>query len=165
MQHKKYKTAELTAIRAGRRQQMEKKFYIAYGSNLNMRQMAWRCPDAKPLYKGYLTDYELFYAGSKSGNYATIRKKEGAITPVGIWEISEADEKALDRYEGYPVFYYKDTIKLRINGEVIKAIVYIMRKDAIEGLPTGSYISTIRQGYRDFGLDEKYITESLRIRA
>lgn len=141
---------------------MEKKFYIAYGSNLNMEQMAWRCPDARPVYKGYLKGYELFYAGSKSGNYATIRKKEGAVTPVGIWEISIADELALDRYEGYPIFYYKDIIKLDINGKEIKAIVYIMRKDAKEGLPSGGYISTVRQGYRDFGLDEKYITESLR---
>lgn len=140
-----------------------KKYYIAYGSNLNKAQMAYRCPDAKVVSKGYLKDYELFYAGSKSGNYATIRKKAGAVTPIGIWEISPADERNLDRYEGYPVFYKKETLILRTDGEAdIEAIVYIMREDAIEGLPTAWYVNVVRQGYRDFGLNEKYITESLK---
>lgn len=144
---------------------MDKKFYIAYGSNLNMAQMAYRCPDARPVYKGYLENYELFYAGSMTGNYATIRRKKGAVTPIGIWEISRSDEKSLDRYEGYPVFYRKETIRLRINDESVEAIVYIMREDAEEGLPSGRYISVVRQGYKDFGLDEKYITESLRMKS
>ena len=26
---------------------MEKRYYIAYGSNLNIGQMQWRCPDAR----------------------------------------------------------------------------------------------------------------------
>lgn len=137
------------------------KYYIAYGSNLNMAQMAYRCPDAKPVYRAYLKDYELFYAGSRSGNYATIRRKKGAVTPVGIWKISESDERALDRYEGYPIFYFKKTISMKINGEKIDALVYIMREDAIEGSPSGSYVRTVRQGYKDFKLDESYLTESL----
>lgn len=143
-----------------------RKYYIAYGSNLNKAQMAYRCPDAKAIMKGYLQDYELYYAGSKSGNYATIRRKEGAVTPVGIWEISAADERNLDRYEGYPVFYRKEVMRLKSKGnEDIRAIVYIMREDAIEGLPSAYYVNVVRQGYRDFGLDEKYITESLQKRA
>lgn len=140
---------------------MEKKYYIAYGSNLNKEQMSWRCPDASPVYKGYLKDYELFYAGSKSGNYATIRKKKGAVTPIGIWEISKRDEASLDRYEGYPIFYFKETLKLKFLGKEINAIVYIMRKDAIEGRPSNMYIRTVRQGYKDFDLDQTYLTESL----
>jgi len=140
---------------------MEKKYYIAYGSNLNMAQMAYRCPDAEPVYKGYLKDYELFYAGSRSGNYATIRNKKGAITPIGIWKISKRDEVALDRYEGYPVFYYKEILKLTIGGKKIEAIVYIMRKDAKEGMPTKRYVDIVREGYNDFELDEKYLDESL----
>ena len=28
---------------------MFKKYYLAYGSNLNLEQMAFRCPNAKPI--------------------------------------------------------------------------------------------------------------------
>lgn len=140
-----------------------RKYYIAYGSNLNMQQMAWRCPDAVPIMRGYLEGYELFYAGSKSGNYATIREKSGAVTPIGIWEISSRDEQALDRYEGYPIFYFKRILRLKFNGEELSGIVYIMREDAVEGMPSASYVRTVKQGYKDFGLDEKYIAQSLQI--
>ncbi len=144
-----------------KKEMTEKKFYVAYGSNLNKAQMRYRCPDAKAILSGYLKDFELFYAGSMTGNYATIRQKKGAVTPIGVWEISKSDERNLDRYEGYPVFYTKKILKLKYNGEEIKAIVYIMREDAIEGMPTDYYVRVVRQGYRDFGLKEKYLNESL----
>lgn len=38
---------------------MYKKLYIAYGSNLNIRQMAFRCPGAKLRGTGTVEDYEL----------------------------------------------------------------------------------------------------------
>lgn len=52
------------------------KLYVAYGSNLNKEQMSHRCPDAKPVYTGYLENWELIYRGSKTGAYATIRRKK-----------------------------------------------------------------------------------------
>ena len=40
------------------------KYYIAYGSNLNIKQMAWRCPTAKKLHTAELVGYRLeFRAG------------------------------------------------------------------------------------------------------
>ena len=83
------------------------KLYVAYGSNLNKEQMRHRCPDAKPVYTGYLENWELIYRGSKTGAYATIRRKKGYRVPVAVWNISETDERNLDIYEGYPRFYYK----------------------------------------------------------
>ena len=53
------------------------KLYVAYGSNLNKQQMRHRCPSAKPVYTGYLNNWELIYRGSKTGSYATIRRKKG----------------------------------------------------------------------------------------
>ena len=88
-----------------------KRLYIAYGSNLNVRQMKTRCPNAKILGTAKLKDWELLFKGSKSGSYLTIEKKENAIVPVVIWEVDKTDEKALDRYEGYPTFYYQGAIQ------------------------------------------------------
>ena len=50
------------------------------------------------------------FKGSQSGNYATIEKEAGCKVPVVVWAISKADEKNLDRYEGWPSFYVKEDI-------------------------------------------------------
>ena len=46
--------------------------YIAYGSNLNLPQMAFRCPTAEVVGKSELKDYELLFRGSHYGAVATV---------------------------------------------------------------------------------------------
>lgn len=36
---------------------MSKRLYVAYGSNLNIRQMKYRCPGAKLYGRGVIEDY------------------------------------------------------------------------------------------------------------
>ena len=95
---------------------MEKRYYIAYGSNLNVRQMMMRCPDSRMIGTATIPDYRLMFKGSKTGSYLTIEEAPGYKVPVGVWEVSERDEKSLDRYEGYPSFYYKKELVLPIKG-------------------------------------------------
>ena len=73
-----------------------KKYYIAYGSNLSVEQMAYRCPDAKIAGQAVLAGWELLFRGC-----ATIAPNPKKNTPVLVWEISERDEENLDLYEGY----------------------------------------------------------------
>lgn len=80
---------------------MPKKYYIAYGSNLNVRQMKQRCPSARIIGTANLDGWQLLFKGSQTGSYLTIEKKKGSTVPVAVWEITAEDEKALDRYEGY----------------------------------------------------------------
>lgn len=84
-----------------------KRYYIAYGSNLNIRQMRIRCPHARVIGTAVINDYELLFKGSRTGAYLTIEPKEESEVPVAVWEVTESDEAALDHYEGYPLFYYK----------------------------------------------------------
>ena len=51
---------------------MEKKLYIAYGSNLNLPQMAKRCPTAKVVGTSEIKDYALVFRGGGHGAVATI---------------------------------------------------------------------------------------------
>ena len=51
---------------------MDKRYYIAYGSNLNVRQMRMRCPSARIIGTANLKDYELLFKGSKTGSYLTV---------------------------------------------------------------------------------------------
>ncbi|MGZ7238567.1 gamma-glutamylcyclotransferase family protein, partial [Streptococcus pyogenes] len=70
---------------------MEKRYYIAYGSNLNIRQMRMRCPSARIIGTAVLENYELLFKGSKTGAYLTVEKKDGKSVPVGVWEVSPED--------------------------------------------------------------------------
>ena len=147
---------------------MAKRFYIAYGSNLNIPQMQMRCPGAAVIGTSVIEDYELLFKGSKTGSYLTIEPKAGASVPVAAWEVSEANEAALDHYEGFPDFYYKAEMVLPIKGirtgkvRRHKVFVYIMHEDRSLGLPSSSYVEICREGYRAFGFDEALLTETIR---
>lgn len=144
-----------------------KKLYIAYGSNLNLKQMEFRCRTAKVYGKGVLKGYRILFKGSKNNAYLTIEAKIGQEVPVVIWEIKADDEKELDRYEGYPSFYYKENIPVELEtGETVTAMVYIMTKkikNRIElNLPSQSYLEAVKEGYEDFGFNLKYLHEALK---
>lgn len=146
---------------------MKKRYYIAYGSNLNTRQMKWRCPNARIVGTSVIKDYELLFKGSKSGSYLTIEPKVGASVPVAVWETTAEDELALDRYEGYPSFYYKAEIELPIKslrtGKVRnrRAYVYIMHEDRPQGIPSLAYVRTCLEGYMYFGFDKEVLINAV----
>ena len=148
---------------------MAKRYYIAYGSNLNIRQMQMRCPGARIIGTSVIEDYELLFKGSKTGSYPTIEHKEGGRVPVAAWEVTESDELALDRSEGYPDFYYKAEMKLPIKGirtgkiRVRNTFVYIMHEDRPLGLPSDYYVRTCLEGYRSFGFDEAFLEQAYAI--
>lgn len=145
-----------------------KRYYIAYGSNLNIPQMRWRCPDARIIGTGSIEGYELLFKGSMTGSYLTIEQAEGGSVPVTVWEVSADDEKALDRYEGYPRFYYKTDMKITVKGirtgktRVRDAFVYIMHEENAPGIPTRAYLQTCLEGYRSFGFDERFLTDAVK---
>lgn len=143
------------------------KYYIAYGSNLNINQMKRRCPTARVIGTGFIEDYELLFKGSKTGGYLTIEKAEGKSLPVAIWKVTELDEQALDRYEGYPTFYYKADVEIDIKGIKTgkeyrkKAFVYIMHEDRDVGMPSKYYVMTCLEGYKTFGFSHKYLEDAI----
>lgn len=144
-----------------------KRYYIAYGSNLNIAQMRVRCPQARIIGTAEIKNYELLFKGSLTGSYLTIEKKVGGIVPVAVWETTEADEAALDRYEGFPNFYYKAEMELPVKdiktGKVKNqnCYVYIMHEDRKIGVPSEYYVRTCLEGYRAFGFDEKYLSDAI----
>ena len=147
---------------------MKKTIYLAYGSNMSLQQMYHRCPDAEPIGKGILKGWRLMFKGSQSGNYATIEKEEGCSVPVVAWAISARDERFLDRYEGWPSFYVKETVAFeyigdrpgrRANGE---GMVYVMPPErSTLGLPSKHYYEVLLEGYHRFGLDLNILNEAM----
>ena len=144
----------------------EKRYYIAYGSNLNVRQMRMRCPHATILGTANLKGWELLFKGSKTGSYLTIEECEGGTVPVVIWEVTALDEAALDRYEGFPHFYYKRDIKLQYKGirtgkrRTVTAFAYIMHEDRTIGVPSNFYMRTCLEGYDTFHFDKSILIDA-----
>lgn len=138
-----------------------KKYYLAYGSNLNLSQMAYRCPSAKPIGTINLEGYRLAFRGGDNGYaYLTIEPDENSSIPMGLFELSFFDIKNLDVYEGYPDFYYKDTIPVKVGDKNIRALIYIMNKGFDYHLPSYKYIKTCIEGYRDFGFNPELLKKA-----
>lgn len=121
--------------------------YFAYGSNLNKDAMSRRCPDAEALGELFLSDARLIFRG-----VADCIEEPGATCPGGVWQITPACERALDRYEGVASGFYSKVYVpiIGVPGED-SLMYYVMNSTGIMP-PTRGYLSTIEQGYRDFGL-------------
>lgn len=130
------------------------KLYLAYGSNLNKRQMAVRCPDAKPVGAAMIYGWELCFRG-----VADIVKSNdpNMVLPVGLWEITPPDEYALDVYEGYRPKNPRQGLYDKI--KVAGIMTYQMTRRDI-ARPSNQYFNTILEGYHDFGLDTSYLYDA-----
>ena len=132
-----------------------RRLYIAYGSNINLEQMANRCPNSKIIGKEMLKGYELEFRG-----VATIVPNDKSEVPVLIWEIDGRDEHSLDRYEGFPNLYRKELFEIEVDGEKKECMAYLMNKGHISP-PTSYYYSVINQGYEANCMDTSYLRVAL----
>lgn len=139
-----------------------KRLYIAYGSNLNTEQMAWRCPGAKILAKSWLHNHRLVFQGNRYGAHANVIPEKGQDVPVLIWEITAAHEKSLDRYEGVKGGYYtKEYMPVEVAGEIHEALIYIMTPNPF-GIPSDGYLECIAEGYKEFNFDIRILNEAVQ---
>lgn len=69
--------------------------------------------------------------------------------------------RGLDRYEGYPAFYYKRELELPVEGKNEQAMVYIMREENQMGLPSQRYYTVVGNAYRKFGFDRTVLEQAL----
>jgi gamma-glutamylcyclotransferase (GGCT)/AIG2-like uncharacterized protein YtfP len=140
--------------------------YAAYGSNLNKYQMLWRCPGASKAGTAVIKGYRLMFKGSRSGAYLTIEKAKGCEVPVGLWNVTESDIKNLDRYEGYPNFYYKKTFVAECSdGKRHRIFAYIMHEERPLGIPSQYYVDVCTEGYGDFGFDLDVLKDAIEYTA
>lgn len=134
--------------------------YVAYGSNMNLKQMAHRCPNSKVMCNGSLVGWNLVF-NIHADVVETHDNKD--VVPVVVWNIADEDWKMLDRYEGYPSYYVKEIVNVILeNGKIDKAIVYVMTKSRKGiSLPSREYFECILSGYKDNGINTKYLYDAL----
>lgn len=135
--------------------------YLAYGSNMNLGQMAYRCPNSKVVGNGELHGWKLVF-----NIHADIIKTENKndVVPVVVWNIeSKEDWRMLDMYEGYPSYYVKETVNVILdNGKEEEAVVYVMANNR-KGIcsPSSGYFNGIVKGYIDNGINTDYLFDAL----
>ena len=130
--------------------------YFAYGSNLNHFQMKRRCKDSVFLKKINLTNFKLTFRSKYRA--ADIEPKKNSIVPGALFEISKSDEKKLDIYEDYPILYKK--YHFYYYGK--KVMTYTMVKKLPFRFPTEKYLNIIKCGYKDCGLNKKFLNQGLK---
>lgn len=132
---------------------MSNRYFTAYGVGVSRTEMAKRYPTAKLLGMSVLKNYRLLFRGSHAAALANIEPMKGRAVPVLVWEITPADEAALDQYEGFPYLYEKQNIRVRLGGKLISAMVYTMTGNRPLGKPSAFYYSAVLEGYKAAGFD------------
>ena len=130
--------------------------YFAYGSNLHHFQMKRRCKDSIFLKKINLNGFKLTFRSKYRA--ADIEKKRNSVVQGALFEISKSDEKKLDIYEDYPILYKK----YYFNYYNSKIMTYTMVKKTSFRFPNQKYLNTVKQGYKDCKLDNKYLIKALK---
>ena len=138
------------------------KFYTAYGSNMDLVQMQRRCENSKFVGTAKINGYRLAFKHSQSGAYSTIEKSDNHYVPAVVFEISDNDERCLDKYEGYPNFYHKDNMTVEMSdGGKCETMLYILREDAEFGVPSAIYYDILARAYCHFNFDFNILSEAL----
>ena len=139
-----------------------KEYYLAYGSNLNLKEMQFRCPTAKAIGTVSLNNYRLVYKGKIDDfSYLTIEECEGSYVPLGLYEISHSDIFSLDRYEGYPSLYSKRYVPVKISDKEEQALIYVMKPRFDYHLPSDEYVEICLEGYKNFGFNQEVLKQAL----
>ena len=130
--------------------------YFAYGSNLHHLQMKRRCKDSIFLKKINLKGFRLTFRSKYRA--ADIEPKKNSNVPGALYEISKSDEKKLDIYEDFPTLYKK--YYFHYYGK--KVMTYTMVIKSSFTFPTERYLNIIKHGYKDCGLDKRYLLSGLK---
>jgi len=117
--------------------------------------MADRCPNANFLGSLILKDWKLIFK-----SVATIEKEVGKEVPVGIFQITDECEKALDVYEDYPQLYDKIEIDIMMEGRQVMAMTYVMVPKYGIAPPSRKYFNVISEGYKNCELNSFFLLEA-----
>jgi len=139
---------------------------FAYGSNLDPDQMARRCSSARIIGPAYLHGYRLEFRGwsiAWDGAVANVAPARGQCVPGVVYLCRPSDIWALDRCEGHPSVYRRQTVDVVTDeGRKIRAQAYIMRKPPGINGPSAEYFRAIYRGYVVWGLPVRALTNAVK---
>ncbi len=136
--------------------------YAAFGSNMDPAQMHERCPHSPTAGTGWALGWRLTFGGEDlgwEGALATLAPDSASQVFVALYDVTPADEAALDRWEGADLGVYRK-IRIRVmtlDGGVV-AWVYVL--DGFEGgLPSARYLGLIAEAADHAGAPSDYVSD------
>ena len=91
--------------------------YAAYGSNLDPEQMHLRCPHSPVTGTGWIEGWRLTFGAEElgwEGALATVVEAPGEHVFVALYDLTDADARTLDAWEGADTGLYRK-IKVRVH--------------------------------------------------
>ena len=137
---------------------MSNRLYFAYGSNMDQRQMDYRCPAAVMVSTGWLNNYGYRIEGR---GFATVIPEENSRVWGVVWKLTEACEVSLDGYEGVSKgIYWKEIVTIESGSSERSCLVYIASyRQALSGrqnLPSLNYQDRIVAAAAEFNFPSEY---------
>ena len=140
--------------------------YAAYGSNMDPAQMAERCPHSPRAGSGWIEGWRLTFGGEDigwDGALATVVEDADARVFVVLYELSDDDERSLDRWDGATLGYYrKINVRAATLDGYVAAWLYVL-DDWEGGLPSARYLAIMADAAELAGAPGDYV-EWLRTR-
>lgn len=138
------------------------KYYFAYGSNLNTKQLHYHCRRAKLVGVSKLEGYRLSFNGTTENEaFLTIEPSEDSYVPIAIFNIPSYEIPYLDHYECYPDIYDKKELTITLEGTPITGFIYIMHPYIGYNTPSNDYFKICLEGYEDFSFDRALLIDAL----
>ncbi len=136
------------------------RLYFAYGSLMSKDFMARMCPDADPHARASLHGYTRQYRGP-----LTVVQSPGDSVTGALFRVAGSCEEVLDRYEGYPDYYGKSDVRVRVGDPdrgitELEAFVYTMNGGE-EKAPSRDYLALCIRGAEDWGIDPAEFIDTL----
>jgi hypothetical protein len=141
--------------------------YAAYGSNMDPAQMLQRCPSSPFAGTGWIPGWRLTFGAEEfgwEGSLATLVPTEDGAPGVfvALYDLTEADEKTLDAWEGVDHGLYRK-VRLRVHTLAGDVVAYAYALDAFEGgLPSARYLGTIADAAEAAGAPDDYLLDLRR---
>lgn len=148
--------------------------YFAYGSNLDPEQMQRRCPGHTVVGLGELRDHKLTFPLTShdwGGGVASVGVAHGASVWGMVFELTDEDLAALDRYEGYRGpgdqhnLYDRESASVQLvradDGSFprrLRTWIYLAQS-ANPSPPSRRYLDAILGGARHFRLPAEYVAK------
>jgi hypothetical protein len=141
--------------------------YAAYATSLHPETMALRAPHSPLRGTGWIPGWRLTFAGDDlvwSGAVATIVEAgpDEADLPepsvfVALYDVSEADEAAMDEWEGMDLRHFT---KIRLRVETLEGplLAWLYVVDGYEGgLPSARYLGMVADAAEAAGAPADYV--------
>lgn len=136
--------------------------YFAYGSNLGVRRLRGRCPNAGRGRPAKLSGWRIVFnkVSMDGSSKANIEPSQSGAVWGAVFEIRGDEKEGLRGAEGHPRHYEEHSFIVSCGDEELEAVAYVACPDRVAASPVppyGWYLEHVLRGAEETGLPADYI--------